>query len=147
MKLSWPFYLVISFGSFMLFIGYLVYRTYGVNNDLVSEEYYKMELDYQNRIDKIQAASDAGIMVTTERKDSLLYIHFNRPVIQEDTKGTITLYRPSEKFSDKVFPIDIEEGVEQIILVNDLAKGWYQLQIDWSNEHASFYIERDLTIQ
>lgn len=131
----------------MLFIGYLVYRTYGVNNDLVSDEYYKLEVDYQNRLNKMQAANDAGIILTTERKDSLLYIHFNRPVIQPGTKGTITLYRPSEKVSDKVYPIEIEEGVDQVISVSGIAKGWYQLQVDWSNEHASFYIERDLTIQ
>ncbi|MCU0417407.1 MAG: FixH family protein [Cytophagaceae bacterium] len=147
MKLSWPFYVTLSFGSFMVFILYLVYRTYGVNTDLVSENYYAMEIAYQDKLNKMQAAVDAGIHITTHRKDSLLYIEFNRPVIQHSTKGTITLYRPSEKKSDKTYPIDVNEGTTQIISLDHVDIGMYQLQVDWSNEHAAFYIERELKIQ
>ncbi|MFZ8343681.1 FixH family protein, partial [Staphylococcus aureus] len=49
--MNWGYKLLLAFISFALIIGILVYKSINTKYDLVSTEYYKDELRYQDKID------------------------------------------------------------------------------------------------
>ena len=55
--MNWGNKLVVVFIVFGAFIGYLVYQAVNTKYDLVSKEYYKDELRYQDTIDRQKNAS------------------------------------------------------------------------------------------
>ncbi|OYZ47929.1 MAG: hypothetical protein B7Y19_07425, partial [Sphingobacteriales bacterium 24-40-4] len=54
--MNWGNKLVVVFVAFALFMGYMVYRALSTKYDLVSKDYYKDELRYQERIDGVKNA-------------------------------------------------------------------------------------------
>ena len=55
--MNWGRSLILVFIVFAAFMGYLVYRASGTHFDLVSKEYYKDELRYQDKIDGFRNAA------------------------------------------------------------------------------------------
>lgn len=59
--MNWGWKIAIGYTAFALFILYLVYRTTGVEFELVTPDYYAQELAYQGQIDKRKTALTSGL--------------------------------------------------------------------------------------
>ena len=68
-KINWGTGIVIAMLLFMTFILQFVYRSFDSKNshDLVSKDYYKDELYYQQEIDKMNNANKLEQNITFER--------------------------------------------------------------------------------
>jgi hypothetical protein len=69
--MNWGNKLVVVFIAFALFMGYMVYRALSTKYDLVSKDYYKDELRYQERIDGVKNA--VALDSVTIAKTQLLF--------------------------------------------------------------------------
>ena len=77
--LTWPRLIVLTLAAFMLFILNFVYQSFfdeNLNHHLVSEDYYKDELYYQEEIDQILRAKQLQPQVSCKLSDGKLWIDF-----------------------------------------------------------------------
>lgn len=146
MKLPWPAYVALTFGLFMAFIVVLVIKTYHVNNELVAEDYYQQELDYQHTIDKRRHVQPALQPHWVQHKNQLI-VTFPNGASLGKTTGIIAFYRPSDASKDIKVPLSIDQEGQQVFPIALFTKGLYLAKVDWEQSGISFYDEQELHLQ
>ncbi|OBQ54607.1 FixH family protein [Tamlana sp. s12] len=140
MKINWGTGIVLAFIGFISFIMYFIV-TMNVNKDfeheLVTEDYYGVELAYQNDIDKLNNANTLSENISyTKTKEGLL-ITFPKDLNYKNITGKVILYRPSNKKLDFEEPIALEDS--KMFIVNErLIDGRWNLRIDWNYNGTSY---------
>ncbi|SDQ24356.1 FixH family protein [Flagellimonas zhangzhouensis] len=146
MKINWGTGIVLAFIGFIAFILYFVVRMSTddrANHDLVTEEYYKKELSYQQEIDASKSASEAGVELKVEKTVEGLVIEFPEQFDPEKITGTVSLYRPSNKHLDSNFPISLSK-THLLIPDNRLVDGRWDISIIWEYEGKPFLHKQKL---
>ena len=141
-KFTWPMGIVLALASFMIFILSYVYKAtfdHKYDHHLVSEQYYKDELNYQKEIDKLNNASNLKENIVFEQKNNGLLIKFPTDFKASDIKGNINFQRPSNYKLDFQIPIELTKN-EFFIANKKLVEGIWNVKIDWSvnEKHYSF---------
>lgn len=146
MKLHWGNYIAIFFTCFVVFILFLVYKTFSVNTELVSEDYYDKEIAYQQKIDKLSNTERMHAYVKIiQLEDSVQFI-FPNEYADDSVHGTIKLYRPADVSKDLAIPI-VLANKKQLYPKSLLTKGNYVVHIDWKGNDVPFYTEESLYIK
>ena len=98
--MNWGNRIILGMGLFMGFILTMVVIMMRQKIDLVEEDYYKKELNYETQINaqKVYVSANEKISIKTE-KDSL-YLYF--PAVFQTEDVTISLQRPDDKNLDFV---------------------------------------------
>jgi hypothetical protein len=60
---------------------------------------------------------------------------------QDDTEGTILIYRPSDHRKDITIPLNINDSGYQFIDRSGLLGGKYIIKIDWESDNKAYYFE------
>ena len=139
MKLNWGHFILISFVLFVFLILYMVFRSYQHTNDLVAEDYYAKEIQFQEVIDKKKNAGELAENITWKSTSSGILIHY--PALEGKIGGKIVLFRPSDKNLDQEFDIVPDEKNEQVLPSEGLVSGKYQIQIDWKAGEEEYFTE------
>ncbi|MBS9460897.1 FixH family protein [Flagellimonas sp. 389] len=140
MKLNWGTSIVLAFIAFIAFILYFVVRMSmddSTNHDLVTDDYYKQELAYQKEIDASNSASEMGADLKLEKSEGGLRIFFPEQYDYKKIKGTVSLYRPSNKHLDVDFPISLSK-THLLIPDNSLLDGRWDIKIKWQYQGKHF---------
>lgn len=147
MKINWGTAIVLSIISFMTFIIVLVVtmtNNKNFNHDLVTEEYYKQELSFQDQLDRKKNAQNLVTNIQTEVTDDGFRISFPREMEYSVIKGNLRLYRPSNKAQDFTIPVALIAH-QMIIPGKYLEKGRWNIEIDWSYEEENYYYKKEFT--
>ena len=140
MKINWGTGIVLAFIAFILFILYFVYRMSTddrANHDLVTEEYYKKELSYQEEIDAVRTASEMDAKIKVEKTIDGITLFFPEQFDPEKITGKVSLYRPSNKHLDVDFPISLSK-THLLIPDNRLVDGRWDIIVKWNYEGSTF---------
>lgn len=108
MKINWGTGIAIAIAMFISFIMYFVVNmatNKKYDHDLVTSDYYKEELAYQKEIDQMQQTNRLGMQVRFEKTQEGLEIIFPEILDPKNIKGSVFLYRPSDKQLDVEIPI------------------------------------------
>lgn len=140
MKLNWGTGIVIAFIAFIGFIMYFVINMSAVDKydtSLVTEDYYKQELEYQSDIDKESNAKELTNNITWERTDKGLLISFPEDLKIDNITGKVFLYRPSNKQLDFESTISLSN---HNLLIPDkrLLDGRWNIKVDWQYRGKSY---------
>jgi len=147
MKLNWGTSIVIAIISFICFILFFVVRMSTddrANHDLVTEEYYKAELGYQKEIDAENNAKDDTVQLKVVKNSEGLLLSFPEKVDIKKVKGTVSLYRPSNKHLDFDFPISLSNS-HLLIPDKRLLDGRWDIKVDWKYEGKTYLHKESLT--
>lgn len=145
MKFNWGTGIFIFYSLFVIFILSLVFRSTQEPVDLVTEDYYQQELEFQEIIKKRDNANslDSGLVYTLNKMN----ISFTFPPSHQDASGTILIYRASNKNFDKKVDIDLNDERNMVIVMNDSPAGLYKMKVDWNNDSLGYYIEEDIYLK
>jgi len=147
MKLNWGTGIVLAFIGFIAFILFFVIRMSmddSANHDLVTEEYYKKELAYQQEIDAMTNAQNLPNPPRLERTDSGLVIHFPEDMSPTEIKGKVSLYRPSNKHLDFDLPISLSNA-HLLIPDKRLLDGRWDIDVNWTYAGESYLLRKSFT--
>ena len=141
-KISWPTGIVISIVAFMIFILSFVFKVTfldGYDHHLVSEDYYKEELNYQQEIDKLNNASALEEDISLVMDETGITIHFPSNFEPSKISGLIKFQRLSNIKIDFQRKIELKTS-DYHIKNEDLVEGIWDVKIEWSvaNEHYLF---------
>ncbi|UII80948.1 FixH family protein [Flagellimonas sp. CMM7] len=140
MKINWGTGIVLAFVAFISFILYFVIRMStdnSANHDLVTEEYYKQELAYQNEIDASKSALEMEAKLKFVKSKEGITIFFPERFDPKQVKGIVSLYRPSNKHLDIDFPISLSK-THLLIPDNSLVDGRWDITVKWQYQGKTF---------
>ncbi len=145
-KISWPTGIVLALSAFIIFILSFVYKATfvpGYDHHLVSEDYYKDEMNYQQEIDKLnKAAALKEDIILTKVTEGLL-IKFPAEFDSEKIAGIISFQRPSNDKFDFQLPIKLTTA-DFLILDDNLVKGIYNVKIEWTINSNTYLFKEKL---
>ncbi len=144
MKINWGVGIVIGFIIFMSFILFMVVKMMtndNLNHDLVTEDYYKKELVFQEEIDAETNAQLLEENIAIIRDENVLVIVFPSQFTLSKIEGKVSFYRPSNKKLDFEIPIVLSSN-KLIIPKKQLVDGRWNISVIWEYEGVK-YLYRD----
>ncbi|GAA3654543.1 FixH family protein [Flavivirga jejuensis] len=146
MKINWGTGIVIAFIGFISFIMYFIITmnvddTY--DHDLVTEDYYAEELEYQKDIDKLKNAKNLSENITYKKTAEGLIIEFPETINVNEITGKVFLYRPSNKHLDFDTIISLSKP-SLLIPDNRLVDGRWNIKIDWQYNGNSYLFKESI---
>ena len=146
MKINWGTGIILAFIGFISFILYFVIAMNTndkYDHDLVTEDYYKEELEYQNSINSLENARELKENIDYKRTAEGLLIKFPKNLEIGKITGKVFLYRPSNKQLD--FETDISLS-EPYLLIPDkrLLDGRWNIKVDWQYNGKSYLFKKEI---
>ena len=146
MKFSWGTGIVLAFIGFMGFIMFFVIKANTdkkYDHDLVTEDYYVKELDFQNDIDKQNNAKALLENISWAKTEKGLVIIFPEHLLTNSITGKVFLYRPSNKQLDFELPISLSD---HNLLIPDkrLLDGRWNIKVDWQYNGKSYLYKKEI---
>ncbi|MDO5968518.1 FixH family protein [Flavivirga aquimarina] len=146
MKINWGTGIVFAFIGFISFILYFVI-TMNVDDkydhDLVTEDYYAEELEYQKDIDKLKNAKKLSENISYKKSEEGLIISFPNNIDLKKITGKVFLYRPSNKHLDFETSISLSKPT-LLIPDNRLLDGRWNIKIDWQYNGKSYLFKESI---
>ena len=146
MKINWGTGIVLAFIGFISFIMYFII-TMNVDkkyeHDLVTEDYYAEELDYQNDINKLENSKKLSENISYNKTEEGLVIYFPNNLDPVKITGKVFLYRPSNKQLDFDTAISLSKPY---LLIPDkrLVDGRWNIKIDWQYNGNSYLFKESI---
>lgn len=146
MKIGWGTGIVIAIVAFMSFIMYFVItmstdNTY--SHDLVTEQYYQQELEYQQEINAEINLRNLDEKITLEKSSEGLKITFPSKFKNEKVEGKVFLYRPSSKQLDFEIPISISDTY-LLVPEQRLLDGRWNIKIACKHKNTDYLFKKEL---
>ena len=146
-RISWPTGIVLVIGAFVIFILSFVYKVMFMpqyDHHLVSEDYYKEELHYQEEIDKMNNGLALKQNVTIEKTADGVLIVFPDEFNYENISGTIFFQRMSNS------KIDFERAIalnshRYLIKDKDLVEGRWDIKITWEVNGKDYLLKKKIS--
>ncbi len=139
--MNWGYRIVVAFVLFMAFIISMVVYVSSKGADLVAEDYYMQEVNYQDIINAKKNSIDLNQEVKIQQDAQKVVVFFPKDIAQ-NIEGTIHFYHPQHTDKDVVKPITLNEGRNQSINKKGLTKGNYLVKLLWKEGDKSYYIEK-----
>ncbi|MBS1651035.1 MAG: FixH family protein [Bacteroidetes bacterium] len=114
--------------------------------DLVSKDYYKQELDYQNKINAVENYNKLSEKIEYEISTEVIKII--APTLFKDKKvtGKILFYCPNDAKKDKTILLNFSENNIVIISKKELAIGKYAMQFSLNDGATKYFTEYFINI-
>jgi hypothetical protein len=144
MKISWGTGIWAVYGLFVLMMLAMVGMSIIQKIDLVSDDYYEQELRYQGRINKIAHAKQLANPLKWEVAENGIKIQYPSDI--KGVSGTINFYCPSDNRKDFKVKIQPDPSGIQLIPMQKIPAGRYQIQIDWQANGVEYWNEGTVNI-
>lgn len=139
--MSWGIKIICLYTGFVGLIVTMVSLSMREKVDLVTEDYYQQELDYQGRINTIARTQQLKEQLTWETMPGELVLHIPESFTKSGVSGNVFFFRPSDKRLDKTIAIPAGTGPERFIPLTQLQSGLYNIQISWTAGGTDYYNE------
>ncbi len=147
MKLNWGTSIAIFYICFMIAMVSMVIKSTYHKAQMVQENYYDKDLNYEAFRLKRERASNLKESIVIEYLDMDKNLEIKFPEDMKTATGNISLFRPSNASLDQSYPIQIDEGGSMLIPIPmSVAKGLWRVQIEWENNALDYYMESVITI-
>jgi len=146
MKFNWGTGIVLAFIGFISFIMYFVISMNTddkYDHDLVNEDYYQAELEYQNDIDKLNNAKTLDKNLSWKKTDDGIIIEFPEDLDIKRITGKVFLYRPSNKHLD--FETQISLSNHNLLIPDKrLLDGRWNIKVYWQYKKTSYLFSKEI---
>ncbi len=144
--MNWGKWITVVLIVFMLLIISFVYRAFQSEVNLVSADYYKQELAYDEQYEKQMNTQQMKGKVGIEFNEEEHKIEFEFPTSVE--KGVIHFYRPSDDRIDVKVPLGSFSTGRKQVDISELKRGIWKVKIEWlDSAKTPYFYEHHLYIQ
>lgn len=149
MKLNWGHGIAIFLVIFVvttLGVVFLISTDDTYNHELVSENYYDDELNFQQEIDKAENASKLNSQVKYRVSKEGVLITFPNDFEYDKIEGVIKMNRPSKMILDFTMPVKLDENFQILIPAEKAIQGKWKIVIDWNVGDKEFMYKANIRI-
>lgn len=145
MKFNWGSGIFVLYTAFVMFMLFMVFKSAQHKEELVTQDYYQKELEYQDIINfKANAQKlEKGLTYKIEKNE----IEFNFPEEQSGISGNIQFYRASNDIFDQFFEIKLDDQNKMKVNLGKTPMGLYKMMIKWDNNSVGYYVEKDIYLK
>lgn len=146
MNISWGIKIAAVYIIFVLIVlGTVLFSTTQEVN-LVTDDYYQKEIEYQSHIDKIKRTKELPEQIFVKLKDDYLTVTIPELFKNEKLNGEIVLYRPSDNRKDFRMPLTLNDNLEHSFSTTQFDRGLWKIQIEWAAENLDYFHEQILML-
>lgn len=136
--MNWGTKIALLYSGFVLLVVSMVTLSMRQKVDLVAKDYYRQELEYQQRIDQSNRASGPGEQVQWEVGENNLSLQFPKGAT---VKGSAYFYRPSDAAGDRTVELGVDTSGLFTIPFAGMGSGMYRLQVKWERNGKAYFRE------
>lgn len=144
--MNWGRSLLLVFIVFAASMGYLVYRASGTHFDLVSKDYYKDELHYQEKIDGFRNAAALEAVQISVDSSGMLQIRFPDQMRGKEVEGELWLYCKTDAAKDLRVPLSADTSRIRMVTVSGKPAGTYLAKLHWVALQVPYEYEQEIII-
>ncbi len=143
---NWGHGIILALGSFIAFILFLifVFSNGQQTAEMVSDDYYADELNYQNVIDAKKNADLLKDSLRYEQFASGIKVNFPQSINPENGKVHFDLFRTNDANLDVKKDLNLDAQKSFIIPKQILSPGSYTLKVKWSQNKKPYQIDYDV---
>lgn len=145
-KFNWGTGVAIAIGIIFLMIASLIYFSFSQRVDLVHENYYERELQYQKEIESENNSSAIAADLTVTYVPPNLEIRFPASFDKREATGEILFYKPNDPRMDFKVALDLGEGNLQKIPAEKVSGGRWKIVITFQQGGKSYKINKEITL-
>jgi hypothetical protein len=145
-KLNWGHGIVIAMALFMSFILFMVFvfPNGKQNAEMISDNYYEDEMQYQTVIDAKKSAEQLSELPAYSETQDGMKILFPSSIIPDNKEVSFSLFRINDKNLDinKSLVLDTSHGFS--IPKSVITAGAYILKVKWKQDKKDFQVDYDI---
>ncbi len=144
--MNWAYritFLTLGFVAFMIF---MVVSAFRQNFDLVVEDYYGRELQFQSQIDKQLNQNRLSDTLSCVVAGDKVVLRFPESLAGQPIEGDILFFRPSDAAKDLRLAISSNLHGVQLFDRHLFSRGYYRVQVDYKVGSMQYYDEKTLMI-
>lgn len=143
--MSWGYRVTIITCCFVCFMTCMVIAAFRQNFDLVTEDYYGKELQFQSQIDKQLNHEQLKESIVLEQNNESVNVIFPSEFAKKIITGEVLLFRPSDASKDIKLKL-ATNGEAVRISKKELFTGLYKVQVDYKVSGKLYYFEKEIMI-
>ncbi len=145
-KFTWGHGVIVALGLFIGFILFMifVFPSGQQNSELITDNYYEEELNYQKVIDAKNSADQLTEKPVFEQIPEGLKISFPKDYNNENSKFNFDLFRTDDQRLDIKKEFQLTSDNSFTIPAKVLAKGNYTLKIHWTKDNKNYQRDYDV---
>lgn len=144
--MNWGNKLILVFIAFAGFMSFMVYKCMKTPVSLVSADYYKDELKYQEVIDGTAKAQSLSSQVQVAVQGAHVSLQLPAEMKQHQPSGHVWFYCVSNGKKDRRVELAPDESGKQEFALDMFGSGRYVVKIDWQADGANYYSEKEIII-
>ena len=145
--MSWGNKLLFTFVVFAGMMSYMVYRCMQTPVELVTKEYYRDELSYQQVIDSRRHADALKGKTRLVQEMEAVVLQLPEEMKHQQVSGTILFYCAADASKDKELALQVGMDAQQLIPIRTLSPGRYLVKINWQCGSTPYFAEKEFIIQ
>ena len=145
-KFNWGTGILITIILFMIIVISTAVYLMNQDVDLVTNDYYNKGINHQQQIDRMNRTNAMDDKVQISPENGYLKLKFPKSYAQKSFNGTIQFYRPSDSKKDFALSISIDTSAQQLIPVQNLEKGYWKVELSWTQDSLEYYKESSFVI-
>ena len=110
---------------------------------MVTKDYYQKELRFQDDINATKNANHLTEKIQIEKSNEGLKVKFPLKFTVKNTKGSISLYRPSNKKLDFEIPISLTDSFV-LIPKERLVGGRWNITVTWQSDGKNYLYQEEI---
>jgi len=145
-KFNWGHGIILALGSFIAFILFMIFifPDGQQNAEMVSDDYYGDELNYQQVIDAKKNADLLKDSLRYEQFASGIKVNFPQSITPENGKVHFDLYRTNDANLDVKKDLNLDGQKSFTIPKQVLSPGSYTLKVQWNQDKKPYQIDYDV---
>lgn len=141
--MSWGYKIVLAYSVFVAGILFMVFRSNNQKFDLVTDDYYGKELQFQQQIDAGNHTAALIGKIKCTVGDNVLNVNFPHDFAGKKIEGELRLYYAADKTKDVVKQFSTSDNTATLPLpVTN--KGNHRLIINYTADGVAFYHEENI---
>ncbi|MDH5367825.1 MAG: FixH family protein [Cyclobacteriaceae bacterium] len=146
--MNWGRGIVLAFIGFAIVISTMVVISMKQDVNLVSPDYYKQEIAYQDQIHRQENFNALEEKPVVKKESSnVLLIEFPLKLSTNLVSGDFLFFRPSSSKLDEKFKLDLDNNGTQRISLEKFQKGVWKVRLSWvGKNNMEYYTESVLNL-
>ncbi|MGN7785337.1 FixH family protein [Niabella sp. 22666] len=125
----------------------MVYISMRQTNEVVDANYYEREMKYQQVIDGKKNLLSLYDSVSIKNDGGVIKIAFPPSTVARLDSGSIQFMKLSNSKDDKFIPMSDSKADLYQVPLSYIARGFYKIRVEWSNDGKPYYHEQNFNIQ
>jgi len=145
-KNYWPLGIILAFVLFFAGMATVVVIATTHREDLVSREYYELELKFQDQIDALARAQKAGAYLRFDAAAGRVLLALPPAQLSRKFAGKVTFYRADAPGLDREYILAPNPEGAQQFSVSRFSSGPWQVRASWTADGQAYFLEEKFVV-